>query len=156
EQAAAARPQDEDAALTLARASRDAGDRKEAEHALDRLLQARPPSIRGRWMRLNLIDPVPPDDATAEAIRDRWMHDIQEFDATLRLDTPAQIAEAFAAIQEANNFYLHYQRDDNRAAQELYGRVLGRIAAARVPMFAAPPEPPPSRDRPRIGFISAF
>src|SRR5690606_37213915 len=78
------------------------------------------------------------------------------FDATLRLDTPAQIAEAFAAIQEANNFHLHYQRDDNRAAQELYGRVLGRIAAARFPMFAAPPEPPTSRDRPRIGFISAF
>ncbi|MEX2199893.1 MAG: tetratricopeptide repeat protein [Dongiaceae bacterium] len=156
EKALALRPGDEEATLALARAARETADMTSGRAALDSLLRIRPQSLRARWARLNLIDPVPADDAAVEQSRTQWMDGIGSFEADLKLDSSQRIAEAFLAIQGANNFHLHYQADDNLEAQRIYGRVLHRIAAARLPAFAAPPAPRPARARPRIGFISAY
>jgi protein O-GlcNAc transferase len=154
--ALALRPGDEEAALIFARAAREISDTGGAATALDALMRVRPQSLRARWARFNLIEPVPQDEEAIAASRAEWMDAIASFDADLKLDSPQQIAEAFLAIQGASNFHLHYQADDNRPAQEIYGRVLHRIAAARFPAFAVPPPPRPERARPRVGFISAY
>ncbi|MDZ4735334.1 MAG: tetratricopeptide repeat protein [Rhodospirillaceae bacterium] len=156
EEALAARPGDEEAALALARAAREIADMGVAASALDGLIRVRPQSLRAGWARLNLIDPVPLDQDAIDRSRAQWMDAIASFEADLKLDSPQRIAEAFLAIQGANNFHLHYQQDDNLAAQTIYGRVLHRIAAARFPALAAPPEKRPARERPRVGFISAY
>jgi tetratricopeptide (TPR) repeat protein len=156
ETALALRPGDEEATLALARAARESADMAGGRAALDSLLRIRPQSLRARWARINLIDPVPADEAAIDRSRAEWMDATGAFEADLKLDNPQRIVEAFLAIQGANNFHLHYQHDDNLAAQRVYGRVLYRIAAARLPAFAAPPAPRPARARPRVGFISAY
>ncbi|MEX0808496.1 MAG: hypothetical protein WD044_07190 [Dongiaceae bacterium] len=156
EEALALRPGDEEAALTLARAAREIADMGAAVTALDGLIRVRPQSLRARWARLNLIEPVPSDQAAIDQSRAQWMDAIASFEADLKLDSPQRIAEGFLAIQGASNFHLHYQQDDNLAAQIVYGRVLHRIAAARFPALAAQPQPRPARARPRVGFISAY
>ncbi len=64
-------------------------------------------------------------------------------------------ADAVGLIQP---FLLAYQGRNDRALQQTYGALMGRLMAARYPQWSMPlpPSPPAPGERIRIGFVSGY
>ncbi len=87
------------------------------------------------------------------ALRAAWLEGIQQTEAALA--GPRFHPQGIVLAQ--TNFNLHYQCQNDREAQAIYGRVVTRIAAIRTAGLALPVRPPPSGQRKlRVGFVSAF
>jgi predicted O-linked N-acetylglucosamine transferase (SPINDLY family) len=84
-----------------------------------------------------------------------------ELACTLTLETEEQRVFAIEAIRHHVNFYLGYQRQDDRELQREYGRPVHRVVAAQcsangLDWLAVPREPATQepRNRIRVGYIS--
>jgi predicted O-linked N-acetylglucosamine transferase (SPINDLY family) len=154
--AEAASPADGEASFQLGAAAARLGDVGTARAAIDRAVKRAPGLLKYRWHSSLLLPRIYRSVEQIEDCRRAWTDRVEALAADLRLDTPARVRDAVEAITSTTNFDLNYQGRDDRPLQELYGRLLHRIAAARFPRLAEPPATRPSRTRPRIGFVSAF
>ncbi len=153
--AAATAPRDLEARLMLGEAEREFGDTGKAAGAFEQAAALRPEDVRARWQRANLLPAAYDSEQALLAAREAWRQRMTSLANDLRLATPEQVNGAVSAIKSANDFRLPYQGLDDRPLQEIYGGILHRVAVARYPEHARPPECPP-RERPRVGFVSEF
>ncbi|WP_207460984.1 tetratricopeptide repeat protein [Azospirillum sp. SYSU D00513] len=93
----------------------------------------------------------------AEARR-RYRADLEALAASVRFDEPQSVAAAAEAIGSFQPYYLAYQEQCDRDLQEIYGRFVARVMAARHPRWAdRPPMPPVTPGEPlRVGIASGF
>ncbi|WP_158600029.1 tetratricopeptide repeat protein [Azospirillum cavernae] len=93
-----------------------------------------------------------------ELARRQYAADLESLVASVRLDDPAAVQEAANAIGSFQPYYLAYQERCDRPLQELYGRFVAGVMAARYPAWAnRPPMPPRSPGEPlRVGVASGF
>ncbi|HSX62969.1 MAG TPA: tetratricopeptide repeat protein [Tahibacter sp.] len=89
------------------------------------------------------------------AARERFAVQLERIHDGLRLDTPAQIDSAYAAICRVLPFPLHYQPHDNRALGRRFGELVQRIMLAAGGELAERPAVRHDRARPRVAFVSA-
>ncbi len=86
--------------------------------------------------------------------REEYTLELQRLEAASATAPEAALAAAASQVGNTKPFFLAYQGKNDRALQEIYGRVLTRITAASG---ASPPlRPPPIDGRLRIGFASAY
>jgi len=92
-----------------------------------------------------------------EAARARYRQDLETL-VSVPLDHPAAIDAAAGAVGSFQPYYLAYQEHCDRDFQELYGRFVCRVMAARYPDWAKRlPMPPISPGAPlRVGIASGF
>jgi predicted O-linked N-acetylglucosamine transferase (SPINDLY family) len=148
-------PGDLEGLLLLADIEQTLENMTAATLALERVPSARASDFRIAWRRANLLPPVAESHEQMAAYRAEWRRRVAEIAAAPAPSSPAALRDAAEAIQATSNIALHYHGEDDRADQELYGAVLHRVAAARFPALAEPPERR-QRRRPRIGFLSQF
>ncbi|MBP2316834.1 tetratricopeptide repeat protein [Azospirillum soli] len=93
-----------------------------------------------------------------ELARQRYAVDLEALVASVRLDDPAVVAAAADAVGSFQPYYLAYQEQCDRPLQELYGRFVAGVMAARHPQWAARPAMPPvTPGEPlRVGIASGF
>jgi len=92
-----------------------------------------------------------------EATRQRYRRDLEML-VSVPLDSPAAIDAAASAVGSFQPYYLAYQERCDRDLQEMYGRFLCRVMAARYPQWAGRlPMPPVAPGAPlRVGIASGF
>jgi predicted O-linked N-acetylglucosamine transferase (SPINDLY family) len=74
---------------------------------------------------------------------------------SLDVDRGALAGDLIKAIGDRHPFFLAYQGANDRALQQIYGDMVGRIVARDFP--PAPPPPPPGAGEPiRVGIVSSF
>lgn len=96
--------------------------------------------------------------ADIEPVRRLYAAELEALTASVRLDDPAAVAAAAEAVGSFQPYYLAYQERCDRPLQEIYGRFVAGVMAARYPHWAArPPMPPRAAGEPlRIGIVSGF
>ena len=155
ERALAIRPDFPDALQNLGNVRRNQGRLDDARAAYGRALAIRPDDLVARWSSLLSLPNLYDSEDQIDDLRDGWAAGLDELCDTIRLDTPARVAEAKRALLSQTNFNLHYQGRNDRDLQARYGALLHRIAAAAYPAHAEPrPARPDGRARRRIGFVS--
>ncbi|MBM3952979.1 MAG: tetratricopeptide repeat protein, partial [Rhodospirillales bacterium] len=129
-----------------------------ARRTFRRGLMFAPDHARMRWSLARLLPESYPDIGAIDRARAEYAAGLAAIEDSLRLDTPTAAREAFAALQTMTNFFLAYQERDDRDLQMRFGRIAGRVAAARFPEFARAPDFPPADPvrKPRIGFLSMY
>jgi len=70
--------------------------------------------------------------------------------------TRESLAEALPQIGQAKPFFLAYQGEDDRPLQELYGRIVSRIAQATEPSRTPLAGPLQPGERLRVGFATSY
>ena len=139
--------------LGLALKRQDRGD--EAAAAFAAVLAARPEDAEARlghcMAALPMLFERPQQLAAARA---RYRARLEDCAAALRLDSPAAVAAAAAAIGSFQPYFLAYQGQCDRALQEIYGDLVCRVMAARYPHWAEPPPAPPVDGPIRVGVVS--
>lgn len=116
----------------------------------------RPGYVLAQWHAALALPVIYERQADIVEWRDRWAEGLTALEASIDLSTADGIAAAFRAVQSGTNFHLHYQGANDRALQERYARLVGRIVAARYPAFVAPISKRQHADRVRVGLMSNF
>jgi tetratricopeptide (TPR) repeat protein len=140
----------------LAKALAMSGREDEAVAAYDEALKLAPDDLRARFGTAVTLPRVYAEQAGIDRWRARYTRELADFDAWLKLETKAEIEAAAESVFTLGNFPLPQQGRDDRAVQEVYGRLLHRVAAARYPDYARPLTLTARDGRPRVGFVSAF
>ena len=93
-----------------------------------------------------------------EYYRRRFSNRLAELENKLKLDTPEEREDAYAAVCGHVNFHLCYQMKDDRELQERYANFVHRILTARHPGLKAAPKTPRAarKGRIRLGYISTL
>jgi len=149
-------PRDPETNFQLGVAEARRGDDTTGEKLIGRALALDPAMFKARWKAALLLPRIYDSSDHVEASRARWSERVAALEADLDLTTPEAVSRAVEAIKTTTNFDLHYQGHDDRPMQELYGRILSRVAAARYPELAARPEPRARDGKLRVGFVSSF
>ena len=158
ERAIAVNPDYAEAHSNLGVALRQQGKTLAAIAAHERALAINPNLVRSQWGALLSVPMIYDSEAELEAHRARWIAGVKQLSATVRLETPEQIADALRAITSGTNFNLHGQGKNDLEPQKLYGGLQQRIAGAAYPEFARPlarRKLPPGA-RLKVGFVSSF
>jgi protein O-GlcNAc transferase len=140
----------------LGQAQIEAGDFVAGIETLERAVRLPDPQQRTiEWLAaLSLPALMDSDDAMA-ATCERFAQQLERIHAELRLDTPAQIEAAYAAICRVLPFPLHYLPYDTRALGTRFGELVQRIARAAGGELAQPPASRARSGRLRVAFVSA-
>lgn len=141
EQALALEPGNADAHYNLGAALRDRGETAPALHHFAISRRHRPGFVKARWAALLSLPVIYGHMDQIAEYRDAWLAGLAELDASLRLETATEIAEAIAAVAEMTAFQLPYQGRDDRQPMARYGALVGRIVGAAYPEFIDPPAP---------------
>lgn len=107
------------------------------------------------WLGALTLPALMDSEDAVDAARERFAVRLEQIHAELRLDTPAQIEAAYAAICRVLPFPLHYQPRDNRAPGRRFGELVQRIMRAAGGALAEPPLPRRAAPRLRVAFVSA-
>ena len=95
------------------------------------------------------------DEAEAEAARASYEEGLANLDAAVWPRAKAE-AERWAGLLRATNFFLAYQGLDDRALQERYAAIAGRIISKLLPVPISPAAQPLAGRRIRVGYASAY
>jgi len=132
---------------------RSRGQFEAAQECWTKALAAAPGHFPAWWQAKLALPALYRSEEEMAALRAGWLRGIQETETALaggRFHT--------GGITLAHtNFPLHYQCQNDREAQVIYGRVVTRIAEIQTvgAALASPPRPP-GRRKMRVGFVSAF
>jgi predicted O-linked N-acetylglucosamine transferase (SPINDLY family) len=132
---------------------RNLGQFAHAQASWNRALAAAPGHFPAWWQARLALPVLYASEDEMTALRAAWLTGIQQTETALVQQRfhPAGITLAHT------NFNLHYQCQNDREAQGVYGRVVTRIAEIRAAGLTLPPAPPPlGRRKIRVGFVSAF
>ncbi|MBP2303080.1 O-linked N-acetylglucosamine transferase, SPINDLY family protein [Azospirillum picis] len=93
-----------------------------------------------------------------EQARRHYASDLEALVSSVQLDDPAAVAAAAEAIGSFQPYYLAYQERCDRSLQEIYGRFVAGVMAARYPHWATRPSMSPRLPgQPlRVGIVSGF
>jgi protein O-GlcNAc transferase len=152
--ALAIHPSHAEAIYNLGLILNDQGRVAEAIAAFERALALRPRMAQARFaLCMAQLPALCRDEAQIETRRTAYAYQLQSLADDARDDAVARdLAEGVGAGQP---FYLAYQGRDDRDLQDLYGRTICRMMAARYP--AAPLAAPPQPGEPiRIGIVSGY
>ncbi|GAB0056871.1 hypothetical protein SIID45300_01186 [Candidatus Magnetaquicoccaceae bacterium FCR-1] len=154
----ALRPEHARAWYNLGVLAQNEGNDEEARGAFGTASRLRPEYERARWKSLLDLPVLIRAEEEIAPLRARWRAGVEALSASIRLDTPARIREAWEAAEAVSNFYLNYHGLNDRDEQILYGKLLTRVARAAFPAHADRPE---ARERKtgekiRVGFVSSF
>ena len=141
--------------LRLANLLRGAGRRDLALRLLRPILRDGPDDIAARLVAaMSLLPVVYATADEAAATRADYARALMQLDGLTAAATRERLAAAIGQVGNAKPFFLAYQGEDDRALQQIYGRIVSRIARAgrTAPALA----PSVSRERLRIGFASAY
>jgi predicted O-linked N-acetylglucosamine transferase (SPINDLY family) len=132
---------------------RSLGQFAAAQASWTKVLNAAPGHFPAWWQARLALPALYGSADEMAALRAAWLENIKKTEAELAGTrfSPQGIVLA------QTNFNLHYQCQNDREAQAIYGRVVTRIAAIRTAGLALPVRTPPSGPRKlRVGFVSAF
>lgn len=107
------------------------------------------------WLAALTLPALMDSEDAVDTARERFLLRLERIHAELRLDTPAQIDAAYAAICRVLPFPLHYQPRDNRAPGRRFGELVQRVMRAAGGALAEPPQPRRDAQRLRVAFVSA-
>lgn len=107
------------------------------------------------WLAALTLPALMDSEDAVDTARERFLLRLEQVHAELRLDTPAQIDAAYAAICRVLPFPLHYQPRDNRAPGRRFGELVQRVMRAAGGALAEPPQPRRDAQRLRVAFVSA-
>ncbi len=132
-----------------------------ADDALKLYARARelaPESFAARWGDALCLPIVYENEGDIDRWRRRWSDGVDAMAETLRLNTAAQIDDAFEAVLAGTNFLLHYQGRNDVEPQRRYGALVTRIVNARFPGYptALPRRAVADGERIRVGLVSSF
>ncbi|MGE0725137.1 MAG: tetratricopeptide repeat protein, partial [Alphaproteobacteria bacterium] len=150
------RPDHAEAWIALAGLDQSRGDADGAAAALAAARRLRPDDDGIRLVECVFRLPVIAESVAAlEAARAAYAGGLAALAAGIRLDTPARVDAAVAALGARLPFQLPYHGRDDRDLQALHGGLAHRIMAARYPALIEPTRPPAQADRLRVGILSA-
>lgn len=152
EQALSLAPSHADAAYNLGALQADLNDVAGAKLSFARAAASRPGFLKAKWAAALTLPQIYPSEDTRLAARADWLKGLDEVASAPVAET--DVPAAFAALSEITPFALAYQGEDDRNAMSRWGDLAANIAARALPDLAQPPHPP-TRDRKRIGFVSA-
>ena len=140
--------------LRLANLLRGVGRQDLALRLLQPALDDDPDDIAARLVRtMSLLAGVHATEQEIARRRTAYVEDLTSLDGLTADATPQQLAAAIAQVGNAKPFFLAYHGEDDRTPQQIYGRIVSRIARAARPVSAIAP---PSAGRLRVGFASAY
>ncbi|WP_374446687.1 tetratricopeptide repeat protein [Stella sp.] len=157
--AAAARPDHPEVLARLANALHAFGRQDEGRAVFARALARDPGNWSLRYQACVARLPIVyRDEAERQAARRDYARELAALAAEPLPDDAAEVARRAEALHVRQPFYLAYQGENDRDLQALFGAMACRIMAARLPAFAAPPEPPglAAGERIRVGVLTAF
>jgi len=152
-------PNYDNACYNLGAALKEQGKPEEAIASFDKCISINPGNTAARWARCMAHLPVIyTDSAGIDSNRNLYYAGLAELAKTISLKSPVEIEAAASAVGSQQPFYLAYQGLNDRDIQQLYGRLVCDIMAARYPQFASCPDMPlhPSGGPLRVGIISGF
>jgi protein O-GlcNAc transferase len=134
------------------------GRTPQALESYDKAVRLKPDFIVAQWAYCMAQLPIIYDSREdLHACREKYRAELQSLSANLKLDTPARISAAAAAVGSIQPFYLAYQGMNDRDLQKTYGELVCRIQAAAFGAMAAKVQTArPARKRVRVGFVSGF
>ncbi|MFT3789838.1 MAG: tetratricopeptide repeat protein [Rudaea sp.] len=135
----------------------EAGEIEESRTLLTTMQVGEQVAERLRWTVLLSLPSVYADEAGIGAERERYARGLDEIDANLRLDTPAQRHYACEAACGVAPFQLDYQARDNTALHGRFGDIVTRVMHAAAPRLAQPCEwrARAHAGRIRVGIVSS-
>lgn len=156
--AAESQPGWTDAAFSLAFVLELQGLTEEAAAAYEGIVAAHPDYLPALWYGSFLLPIVYRDSGELETFRARWRRGLDKVERFMVGQATVEPRLAEATLLRSTNFYLHYQGDDPRPAQQRYGALVHRLARQVAPEFCRPIKPRKRLGgrRLRIGFASAY
>ena len=147
-----------DAEFSLAFVYELQGRSEEAAAVYESIVAANPGYLPALWYGGFVLPIVYRDSGEIETYRARWRRGLDKIEKFLAEHQAVDSRLAEDTLLRSTNFYLHYQGDDPRAAQQRYGALVHRLAALVTPEFCRPIKPRKRRGgrRLRIGFASAY
>lgn len=155
QQAAAQAPQDAALLADLGQAQIEAADFATGRASLRRAAGLDPQHRLIDWIGALALPALVESEAMIDTVCADFAAQLERIHAELRLDTPARIESACAAVSRVLPFPLHYLPRDNRALGRRFGQLVQRVMQAAGGELAQPPAARRHDGRLRVGFVSA-
>lgn len=152
-------PESADALYRLGALLHDQGREEEAVQYFQRALSSKPEAFEVKWrLCFSRLKLGYSSTGEIEASRAAYERDLRALAEEAATKNPDELAAAAEMIGLGQPFYLPYQGRDDRALQDVYGRLVCRVMQTRYPQFSARPELPPlaSDEKIRVGFVSGY
>ena len=102
--------------------------------AFDNALKIDPNFFIAQYLHcMSQLKSIYSSQSDVESSRNLYRHELEQLGRTLSLETPQDIENAEKAISGQLPFFLAYQGLNDRELQNMYGKFVNRIMAARYP-----------------------
>lgn len=146
-----------DAQFSMAFVRELQGRTEDAAAAYETIVAEHADYLPALWYGSLLLPIVYRDTGEIETYRARWLRGLDRLEQWMDNHEAVDKRLAEETLLRSTNFYLHYQGDNPRAAQQRYGALLHRLARQVAPEFCRPLKPRRRGGRRlRIGFASAY